>query len=198
MIEKKQEPAPARKPRADAERNRQKLLQTAKGAFATKGPDVGLEEIAQQAGVGIGTLYRHFPNRDALIAAVYRNETQELVAAARRLADEQPPVTALREWMIVFISYIATKQGMYPALNSMAGGTSDLYAVSRPQISDSIGMLAGRAVASGDIRLDIDPLELLRAVAAVANANAGANWKASATRLVDILIAGLEIKPGDQ
>jgi AcrR family transcriptional regulator len=198
VIEKKQEPAPARKPRADAERNRQKLLQTAKGAFATKGSDVSLEEIAQQAGVGIGTLYRHFPNRDALIAAVYRNETQELVAAARRLADEQPPVTALREWMIVFISYIATKQGMYPALNSMAGGTSDLYAVSRPQISDSIGMLAGRAVASGDIRLDIDPLELLRAVAAVANASAGANWKASATRLVDILIAGLEIKPGDQ
>jgi AcrR family transcriptional regulator len=192
VTREKDESVPARKPRADAERNRLRLLEAAKSAFAAKSPDVSLEEIAQSAGVGIGTLYRHFPNRDALIAAVYRNETEQLAQAARRLAGEKPPVVALREWMLVFIGYIATKQGMYPALNSLAGGTSDLYAVSGKQIRESIGMLIDRAVESGEIRLDMDPLDLLRAVAAVANASAGANWKAAATRLVDILIAGLK------
>jgi AcrR family transcriptional regulator len=194
VTRKKDETAIPRKPRADAERNRLRLLDTAKGAFAAKGPDASLEDIAQSAGVGIGTLYRHFPNRDALITAVYRNETEQLVQAARRLAEEHPPVVALREWMLVFIDYIATKQGMYPALNSLVGGTSDLYAASGSQITDSIAMLASRAVTAGEIRLDIDPLDLLRAVAAVANANVAANWKAAATRLVDILIAGLRIE----
>jgi AcrR family transcriptional regulator len=192
VIEKKHEPALARKPRADAERNRLRLLETAKSALAAKGPDVSLEDIAQLAGVGIGTLYRHFPNRDVLIAAVYRNETEQLVQAARRLAAEKPPVVALRGWMLVFIDYIATKQGMYPALNSLAGGPSDLYAASGAQIRESIEMLTSRAVATGEIRLAIDPLELLRAVAAVANASIGDNWKAAATGLVDILIAGLK------
>jgi AcrR family transcriptional regulator len=198
VTRKKDETAAPRKPRADAERNRLRLLDTAKGAFAAKGPDVSLEDIAQSAGVGIGTLYRHFPNRDALITAVYRNETDQLVQAARRLAERHPPVVALREWMLVFIDYIATKQGMYPALNSIGGGTSDLYAASGTQIRDSIEMLASRAVASGEIRLDIDPLDLLRAVAAVANVSAGANGKESAIRLVDILVGGLRIKFGEE
>ncbi|MDO9417257.1 TetR/AcrR family transcriptional regulator [Pararhizobium sp.] len=197
MTQKKEKPSPARKPRADAERNRLQLLATAKGAFAERGPDASLEEIARAAGVGIGTLYRHFPNRDALIAAVYRNETEQLAAAARRLAETQAPVAALRAWMLVFIDYIATKQGMYPALNSLVGGTSDLYAASGQQIRDSIEMLTGRAVASGEIELNIDPLELLRAVAAVANVKTGANWKAAATRLVDILVEGLRVSPGN-
>lgn len=194
MTRKKDPTAAPRKPRADAERNRLRLLDTAKRTFAAKGPDVSLEDIAQSAGVGIGTLYRHFPNRDALITAVYRNETEQLVQAARRLAEEHSPMVALREWMLVFIDYIATKQGMYPALNSLVGGTSDLYAASGPQIKDSIDMLTSRAVAAGEIRLDIDPMALLRAVAAVANASTAANWKAAATRLVDILIAGLRIE----
>lgn len=198
MTAKKAQSVSARKPRADAERNRMRLLETAKGAFAAIGPDVSLEDIAKSAGVGIGTLYRHFPNRDALIASVYRNETEQLGQAARRLAEEHPPVTALRAWMLVFIDYIATKKGMYPVLNSLVGGPSDLYAVSGTQIRDSIEMLTSRAVASGKIRLDIDPLDLLRAVAAVANVSAGANWKSAATRLVDILVAGLTIEPGDE
>jgi AcrR family transcriptional regulator len=198
VTQEKDEFVRARKPRADAERNRLRLLETAKRAFAATGPDVSLEDIAQAAGVGIGTLYRHFPNRDALIAAVYRKETEQLVQAARRLAEGSPPVAALREWMLVFIDYIATKQGMYPALNSLAAGTSDLYAASGTQIRESIEMLARRAVASGEIRLDIDPLDLLRAVAAVANVSAGASWKAAATRLVDILIAGLKIEHAEE
>lgn len=191
-MKKKNEPAAARKPRADAERNRLRLLETAKGAFADKGPDVSLEEIAQSAKVGIGTLYRHFPNRDALIAAVYRNETEQLVQAAKRLCETETPLAALRAWMLVFIDYIATKQGMYPALNSLASGTSDLYANSGRQISEAIGMLTERAVASHDIKLDLDPIELLRAIAAVARPSIGAHWMDTASGVVDIMIAGLQ------
>lgn len=187
-----------RKPRADAERNRQRLLETAKDAFAARGPAASLEDIAQSAGVGIGTLYRHFPNRDALIAAVYRNQTEQLAQAAAKLAERHPPIAALRAWMIVFIDYIATKQGMYAALNSLADGPSDLYAASGLQIREAIEMLTARAVASDEIQLDIDPMELLRAVAAVANVNAGPNGKTSAARLVDIMISGLRTAaPGD-
>jgi AcrR family transcriptional regulator len=196
-VTQKNEPASPRKPRADAERNRLRLLETAKFAFAEKGADASLEDIAQSAGVGIGTLYRHFPNRDALIAAVYRNETEQLAQAASRLAEQQPPIAALRAWMHVFIDYIATKQGMYAALNALAGGPSDLYAASGLQIRQAIDMLTAQAVESGEIALDIDPIELLRAVAAVANVNAGPNGKASAMRLVDIMIAGLRPGQGD-
>jgi AcrR family transcriptional regulator len=185
--------AAPRKPRADALRNRSQLLATAKTAFA-ENAETSLEEIARTAGVGIGTLYRHFPTRDDLIAAVYRNETDQLAEAATTLSQTHAPVEALREWMLVFIDYIAAKHGMYPALNSLASGTSDLYAASGEKLRQSIGMLTARAVESGAIRLDIDPLDLLRAVAAVANSSAGADWKAAAGRLVDILIAGLETK----
>jgi AcrR family transcriptional regulator len=190
-LTKKDVSPPPRKPRADAERNRLRLLDTTKAAFAEKGSDVSLEEIAQSAGVGIGTLYRHFPNRDALIEAVYRNETEQLALAAKQLAETHPPVEALREWMFLFIDYIATKHGMYAALNSLVDGTSDLYAKAGTQITEAIELLTSRAVASDDIRLDMDPLDLLRAVAGVANVSAGPHWKLSATRLVDIMIAGL-------
>jgi AcrR family transcriptional regulator len=110
------ESAAVRKPRADAQRNRVRLLETAKAAFAEKGSGASLDEIARTAGVGAGTLYRHFPNRDALVAAVYRNETEQLVVAATRLAEMHPPVMALREWLLLFVDYIATKHGMYEVL----------------------------------------------------------------------------------
>jgi AcrR family transcriptional regulator len=190
-LTKKDLPPPPRKPRADAERNRLHLLVTAKAAFAEKGSDVSLEEIAQSAEVGIGTLYRHFANRDALIEAVYRNETEQLARAAKQLSETHAPVEALREWMFLFIDYIATKHGMYAALNSLVDGTSDLYAKAGTQISEAIELLTSRAVANHDIRLDMDPLDLLRAVAGVANVSAGPHWKIAATRLVDIMIAGL-------
>src|ERR1700710_2006963 len=124
------EPVAVRKPRADAERNRARLLETAKAAFAEKGSGASLDEIARIAGVGAGTLYRHFPTRDALVAAVYRNETEQLVAAADRLAETHPPVAALREWLLLFVDYMATKHGMSEVLNSIVGGASDLYSAS--------------------------------------------------------------------
>jgi AcrR family transcriptional regulator len=181
----------ARKPRADAQRNRIRLLETAKAAFAERGPGASLDEIARTAGVGAGTLYRHFPTRDALIEAVYRNETEQLVAAASRLADAHSPTGALREWLLLFVDYMATKHGMYEALNSIVGGTSELYSASTKQMKWAMAKLIDRAVASGDIRLDLDPLDLLRALAGVANVSAGLAGKQAAKRMVDILIAGI-------
>jgi AcrR family transcriptional regulator len=188
------EPAASRKPRADGERNRARLLETAKAAFAEKGSGASLDEIARTAGVGAGTLYRHFPTRDALVAAVYRNETDQLVAAADRLAETHAPVTALREWLLLFVDYIATKHGMHEVLNSIVGGTSDLYSASTAQVKQAIAKVVDRAVASGDIRLDIDPLDLLRALAGVANIGLGPDGERAAKTLVDILIAGIRTR----
>lgn len=178
----------ARKPRADAERNRALLLAAAKTAFAAKGPGASLDEIARAAGVGAGTLYRHFPTRDALVEALYLNETGHLADAAQRLAASHPPVEALREWMRVFVGYIATKRAMAEVLNALADGPSALYAASTAQIYTSITQLTDRAVASGEIRLDLAPIDLLRALSAVASTGAG---EAAAKQLVDVLIAGL-------
>lgn len=186
--------AAARKPRADAQRNRIRLLETAKAAFAEKGPGASLDEIARTAGVGAGTLYRHFPTRDALIEAVYRNETEQLVAAATRLAESHSPTGALREWLLLFVDYMATKHGIYEALNSIVGGTSELYSASTERIKRAIAKLIDRAVASGDIRRDLDPLDLLRALAGVANMSAGPDGKQAAKRMVDILIAGIRTR----
>jgi AcrR family transcriptional regulator len=188
------EPAAVRKPRTDAERNRVRLLETATAAFAEKGSGASLDEIARIAGVGAGTLYRHFPTRDALVAAVYRNETEQLVAAADRLAKTHPPVTALRDWLLLFVDYIATKHGMHEVLNSIVGGTSDLYLASTAQVKQAIAKLIDRAVASGDIRLDLDPLDLLRALAGVANIGLGPDGERAAKRMVDILIAGVRMR----
>jgi AcrR family transcriptional regulator len=187
--------APARKPRADAQRNRIRLLETAKAAFAEKGPGASLDEIARTAGVGAGTLYRHFPTRDALIEAVYRNQTEQLVAAATRLTETHSPTNALREWLLVFVDYMAAKHGMVEALNSIVGGTSDLYSASAEQMKRALTALIDRAVASREIRFDLDPFDLLRALAGVATISAGSDGEKAARRMVDILIAGMQIRP---
>ena len=179
-----------RKPRADAQRNRERLLEVAKAAFTHGGTDINLDELAKEAGVGVGTLYRHFPTRDALIEAVYRNEVQTLAEAATVLAATHAPLDALRSWMRLFVDYIATKHLIAPALNSIVGGPSQLFAATGDQMKVAIQGLVSRAVASGDIRSDLDPFDLLRALVGVANVAASPDWEASAKRLVDILIAG--------
>jgi len=141
------------------------------------------------AGVGIGTLYRNFATRDALIEAVYRNETGQLIDAAARLAETEAPVEALRAWLLLFIDYLGTKYGMSAVFSSIAGGTTALYAGSGNSVRETIAALVARAVASGEIRLDMEPVDLLRAVAGVASAGPG--WQDTARRLVDILIAGM-------
>src|SRR5919109_463376 len=123
-----------RKPRADAQRNRERILEVAKKAFARSGANASLDDIAKEAGVGAGTLYRHFPTRDALIEAVYRSEVEKLAAAERKFADTKSPLEALRAWMLLFVDYIAAKQIIAPALNTLVGGPSKLYEGSRSQI----------------------------------------------------------------
>lgn len=183
--------SPVRKARVDAERNRQRLLDAAKAVFAEKAASASLEEIARAAGVGIGTLYRHFPTRDALIEAVYRHEAEQLALAATRLSAKHPPIIALREWLLVFVDYLDAKYGMAAALNLLVSGTSALYAESGAQMKQAIAKLTQDAVASGDIRMDMEPLDLLRALAGVMNREPGPDSKRAARRLVDILIAGV-------
>jgi AcrR family transcriptional regulator len=183
-------PKTERKPRADGQRNREHLLAVAKRAFTRDGAKTNLDDVARQAGVGIGTLYRHFPSRDALIEAVYRAEVEALATAASQLSQERAPLDALREWMRLFVDYIATKNLIVPALNSMVGGPSQLYASSGDQMKTAIDTLVGRAVESGDIRRDLDPFDLLRALVGVAHVAASPDWEASAKRLIDILLLG--------
>jgi AcrR family transcriptional regulator len=185
----------ARKPRADAQRNRDSLLEAAKAAFAEAGPEASLDEIARRAGVGIGTLYRHFPTRDAIVEAVYRREVQQLADSAPRLIESLPPAEALRAWMRVFIDYIAAKKVIAPALKSSVGGGSAVYADSSVRINRAIALLVERARASGDIRPSADPADLLRALIGFAYVNSAPDWEASARRLIDLLIDGLKSQP---
>jgi AcrR family transcriptional regulator len=180
----------ARKPRADALRNRERILEVAKEAFTQQGANASLDEIAKQAGVGAGTLYRHFPTRDELIQGVYRNEVAKLAAAAARFAETMPPLAALRAWMLLLVDYIAAKHIISPALNTIAGGPSKLHEGSRTIIQGAIDGLVRRAKKSGDLRRDLDAYDLLRALIGVSHVGSGADWQQSARRLVDILIAG--------
>jgi len=179
-----------RKPRTDARLNRERILEVAKEAFTRSGTNASLDDIAKEAGVGAGTLYRHFPTRDALIEAVYRTEVEKLAAAERRFAAAMSPIEALRAWMLLFVDYIATKQIIAPALNAYVGGPSKLYEASRAQIQGAIGALVKRAIENGDMRKDLDPFDLLRALIGVSNVASTPDWQQSARRLVDILITG--------
>lgn len=189
MMKKRTQPVP-RKPRSDAQRNRERILEVAKGAFTRYGADASLDDIAKQAGVGAGTLYRHFPTRDALIEAVYRSEVEKLAAAANGFAAAMTPIESLRAWLLLFVDYVAAKHIIAPALNSVAGGPSRLYEGSRSLVQGAIEELVKRAKKSGDVRKDIDASDLLRAVIGVSYVGSGGDWQQSARRLVDILIAG--------
>lgn len=189
MARKHSRPA-ARKPRTDAQRNRQRILDVAKEAFTRSGANTSLDDIAKQAGVGPGTLYRHFPARDALLEAVYRSEVEKLAAAEKQFAKVLPPLEALRAWMLLFVDYVAAKQIIAPALNTLVGGHSKVFEASYSLIWDAIRALVKRAIKSGDIRPDLDPIDLLRALIGVANVATTPDWQKSARRLVDILITG--------
>ena len=189
MAKKDSQPVP-RKSRTDAQRNRERILEVAKEAFTRFGAEASLDEIAKQAGVGAGTLYRHFPTRDALIEAVYRSEVEKLAAAERKFSETMAPMEALRAWMLLFVDHIAAKQIIAPALNSVVGGPTKLYEGSRGLVGGAIDALVKRAIASGDIRSDLDPFDLLRALIGVSHVASGPGWQQSARRLVDILITG--------
>jgi AcrR family transcriptional regulator len=150
--------------RCDAMRNRERLVQVASETFAAKGVEASLEEIARTAGVGIGTLYRHFPSRDALVEAVYRHNVEQLCAGAEELRAELPPGAALAEWMQRFVSYVASKRGLATYLKSVVTADSDLFTSSFARVEQTITKLVDDAAAAGDIRGGVDGMDLLRAL----------------------------------
>jgi AcrR family transcriptional regulator len=179
-----------RKPRADALRNRQRILDVAKEAFARDGANASLDEIAKQVGVGPGTLYRHFPTREELLQAVYRAELEKLAEAEQKFSQTMAPTDALRAWLLLFVDAIAAKELIAPALNTLLGDPKKVFEASYAKMHQAIGSLVKRGVESGEIRSDLDPVDLLRALIGVSNVASAPNWQASARRLVDILIVG--------
>jgi AcrR family transcriptional regulator len=179
-----------RKPRADAQRNRERILEVAKEEFTRSGANASLEEIAKKAGVGPGTLYRHFPTREELLVAVYRSEMEKLAAAERKFADTLSSVEALRAWLLLFVDAVATKQIIAPVLNTLVGDPKKVFEASHAQMHEALRALVKRAIKSGDIRKDLDPIDLLRALVGVANVATSPDWQQSARRLVEILILG--------
>jgi AcrR family transcriptional regulator len=180
-----------RKPRADSSRNRQLLIDASKAGFSEVGLNVSLEEIARRADVGIGTLYRHFPSREAIVEAVYRREVEQLAEAAPQLLETSRAGEALHRWMHLFVDFIATKRLIAPSLGALAARTTPLHATPAELITRAISTLVKHAIVNGDVRKDIDPSDLLRALVGMSYGSPDAGWEASARRLIDILMDGL-------
>ncbi|WP_043360729.1 TetR/AcrR family transcriptional regulator [Belnapia sp. F-4-1] len=180
-----------RKPRADATRNRDRLLAAARTVFNQGGPAASLEAVAREAGLGIGTLYRHFPTREALYEAVYRREVDQLVEVAARLSAELPPTEALRRWLAANVEFIATKKGMAAALAMVSHKSSEPIASALDRLRAALGGLLRRATEAGELRGDLDPEELLLALVGICYAQEGPDWRAKVLRVLDVLIAGL-------
>jgi AcrR family transcriptional regulator len=183
-----------RRPRADAVRNRERVLEAAKAVFSAGGPDASLEAVARRAGVGIGTLYRHFPTREALFEAVYRREVQQLGELAEALKSEADPVDALRRWLRSNVEFVATKKGMSAALALAMHSASELTAYSFERLTKAVGALLDRAVAAGEIRSDISPEDLLRALVGMCYLHDQPGWQKSVVRLLDVFVDGLRVQ----
>ena len=180
-----------RKPRADAIRNHERVVEAAKTVFSAGGPDASLEAVARRAGVGIGTLYRHFPTREALFEAVYRHEVEQLVELAEQLKAHPAPIEALRQWLRSNVELVATKKGMLAAVELAAHGTSALYAYSFERLTKALGALLDRAITAREIRADVTPEDLIRALVGMCYLHDQPGWQVSVLRLLDIFIDGL-------
>jgi AcrR family transcriptional regulator len=184
-----------RKPRSDAVRNRERVLESAKTVFSAGGPDASLEAVARHAGVGIGTLYRHFPTREALFEAVYRREVEQLTALAEQLKGDVAPVDALRRWLRSNVEFVATKKGMSAALALAAYKPSELTAYSFDHLTKAVGALLDRAVAAGEIRSDIGADDVLRALVGMCYMHDQPGWQSTVLRLLDVFVDGLRVQP---
>jgi AcrR family transcriptional regulator len=188
--------APVRSPRADAQRNREILLATALKLFTSSKREVTLSAVAKSAGVGIGTLYRHFPTRDALVEAVYRHEVERLSRDAPKLLQRLPPDAALEEWLRRYSALIVAKRGLKDALQSIFEPGADAYAYSRDRMTEAATLLLDAAARSGAIRNGIDPQDVLLTVAASTWFFAGdKDWKARAGRVLLLVMDGLRYQP---
>jgi AcrR family transcriptional regulator len=183
-----------RKPRSDAVRNRERVLESAKAVFSAGGPEASLEAVAKRAGVGIGTLYRHFPTREALFEAVYRREVEQLAGLAEQLKGDSAPVEALRRWLRSNVEFVATKKGMSAALALAAHKPSELTAYSFGRLAKAVGALLDRAVASGEIRSDISAEDVLRALIGMCYMHDQPGWQSTVLRLVDVFVDGLRVR----
>jgi AcrR family transcriptional regulator len=181
--------------RADARRNRERLLEAAVRAFASDGADVTLEAIAKTAGVGIGTLYRHFPTRDALVEAAYRQELAHLCDAVPGLLRSLPPDEATRAWMDRFIDYMTTKRYMAGALQAVIASGGDPYAESRARLIAAITTLLAAGISAGTLRSDVEPNDVLLALSGVSLAAGAPDQREQAGRLLNLLIDGLRHHP---
>jgi AcrR family transcriptional regulator len=177
--------------RADAQRNRDKLLAAATEAFAEEGEDVALETVAARADVGIGTLYRHFPNRESLVAEAYRHEVNGLCATAADLLASQPADAALRVWAERFADYITTKRAMGKALRTAGSSDSPLFAETRAQILGALRQLLDAGAADGTLRADVDPTDVMRVMNGIWYLPDGPDWRASVGKMLALVIDGL-------
>lgn len=183
--------------RADAQRNRDKLLAAATEAFAEEGEDVALETVAARAGVGIGTLYRHFPSRDALIVAAYQQEVDALCAAAAELLATQPADEALRAWAERFADYIATKRAMGDALRSAVASDSALFADTRERILGALRLLLDAGARAGTLRADVAPDDVMRVINGIWYLPSGPEWRDTVGRMLELVIDGLRYGVAD-
>jgi len=188
--------AMARKPRADALRNRERVLEAAKAVFSAGGANASLEAVALRAGVGIGTLYRHFPTREALYEAVYRREVEQLGDLAEQLKSDPNPVDALRRWLRSTVAFVATKKGMMAALALAAHGSAELNNYSRERLTKAVGALLDRAVAAGEVRSDVSPEDLIRALVGMCLMHDQPGWQSTVSRLLDVFVDGLRVRHG--
>jgi len=177
--------------RADARRNRDKLIAAAKDLFAETGTDVSLDAVARRAGVGPGTLYRHFPTRDALVEAAYRSEVAELSAAADDLLATRPPDVALADWMDRFVAYAAAKRGMRAALQSVVASGSDIFADARRQNLATLATLLAAGAEAGTIRPDVEAEDVLRATGLVWQLDDQPGWEEQARSMLRLIMDGL-------
>ena len=189
-VEAAEPPSPGRPLRADAVRNRELLITAAAAAFSAHGAEVPLEDIARQADVGIGTLYRHFPTRDSLVEAVYRHEVDILVERADQLVDTLPPDQALEEWMQLFVRHVATKRGMLSVLKPMLSSNPSFFAETKGRATAAATKLLEAGVAAGRVRADVDGADLLRAIGGICLSTDQERSEAS-DRLVGLVFDGL-------
>jgi AcrR family transcriptional regulator len=178
--------------RADARRNYDRLLFVAREAFTEHGAAAHLDHIARRAGVGPGTLYRHFPTREALLAAVYRGDIEAMAAQADELADREP-VEALDAWLRLQLDYIKTKRGLGSAVKTMLSADTETLAWCRDTMRAALGRLLGRAQEAGAIRTDVTAQDVLRLVHGVALASEAVPEESD--RLLSIVLDGLRVPP---
>ena len=185
--------AASRPLRADAQRNLDALLEAAMAVFAASGVDAPVREIAVRAGVGVGTVYRHFPQRSDLVAAVFRHEVDACADAAPVLAAEHPPGEALALWMQRYVDFIAAKRGLAAALHSGNPAFEPLPAYFRERLKPAFRTLLAAAAAAGEVRADVDPGDLLNAVANLSSTAHGGGPE-QARRMVALLVDGLRYR----